>query len=287
MSDSALMPGMPLVEIVIPVRNEQQELTGHVQQLIDHLRDHFPCAWQVTIADNGSTDGTWSLAQALATANPGLVRAVHLDLPGRGRALHTVWSASDAEVVAYMDVDLSTDLKALHPLVAPLLSGEAAVAIGSRLAPGAHVVRGPKREIISRTYNLLLRATLGAGFSDAQCGFKAVRSDAAQALLPLVADRAWFFDTELLVLAEQSGMRIAEVPVDWTDSSDSRVKIIATVLADLRGIWRLRRGLASGAIRLPAPGAGHRSPGTPVIPGQPACPDQPVPLNRAVEENVA
>jgi glycosyltransferase involved in cell wall biosynthesis len=286
MSDSALMPGMPLVEIVIPVRNEQQELTDHVQQLIDHLRDNFPCAWQVTIADNGSTDGTWSLAQALAIANPGLVRAVHLDLPGRGRALHTVWSASDAEVVAYMDVDLSTDLKALLPLVAPLLCGEAAVATGSRLAPGAHVVRGPKREFISRTYNLLLRATLGVGFSDAQCGFKAVRSDAAQALLPLVADRAWFFDTELLVLAERSGMRIAEVPVDWTDSSDSRVKIIATVLADLRGIWRLRRGLASGAIRLPAPGARHRSPGTTVIPDQPACRDQPVHRNRAVEENV-
>jgi glycosyltransferase involved in cell wall biosynthesis len=241
---------MPLVEIVIPVRNEQQELTDHVQQLIDYLRASFPCAWQVTIADNGSTDGTWSLAQALAIANPGLVRAVHLDLPGRGRALRAVWSASDAEVV-----DLSTDLRALLPLVAPLLSGDAEVAIGSRLAPGAHVVRGPKREIISRVYNRLLRATLGVGFSDAQCGFKAVRSDAAQVLLPLVADRAWFFDTELLVLAERSGMRIAEVPVDWTDSSDSRVKIIATVLADLRGIWRLRRGLATGAIRLPPPAA--------------------------------
>jgi glycosyltransferase involved in cell wall biosynthesis len=260
---------MPLVEIVIPVRNEQQELTGHVQQLIDHLRAAFPCAWQVTIADNGSTDGTWSLAQALAIANPGLVRAVHLDLPGRGRALRTVWSASDAEVVAYMDVDLSTDLRALLPLVGPLLSGEAEVAMGSRLAPGAHVVRGPKREIISRVYNLLLRTTLGVGFSDAQCGFKAVRADAAQALLPLVADRAWFFDTELLVLAERSGMRIHEVPVDWTDSSDSRVKIASTVLADLRGIWRLRRGLATGAIRLPSLSAVRRTCGSTAYREQP------------------
>jgi glycosyltransferase involved in cell wall biosynthesis len=248
-----------MVEIVIPVRNEQRELTDNVTRLVKHLRHGFPCAWLVTIADNGSTDGTWSLAQQLAETYPGVVRAVHLDLPGRGRALHTVWSASDADVVAYMDVDLSTDLAALPPLIGPLLAGHGDVAIGSRLAPGAHVVRGPKREFISRAYNLLLRATLRVRFSDAQCGFKAVRADAARALLPLVADRAWFFDTELLVLAERSGLRVVEVPVDWTDDPDSRVKIIATALADLRGIWRLRWGLSTRRIKLPWPGGGRPS----------------------------
>lgn len=251
MSYPAPVSGVPLVEIVIPVRNEQRELTDHVTRLIKHLRTGFPYAWRITIADNGSTDGTWSLAEGLADRHPGQVRAVHLELPGRGRALHAVWSASDADVVGYMDVDLSTDLNALEPLIAPLVLGQADVSIGSRLAPGAHVERGLKREVISRAYNLLLRMVLRVGFADAQCGFKALRGDAARALLPLVEDRSWFFDTELLVLAERYGLRVHEVPVDWTDSPDSRVKIIATALADLRGIWRLRWGLLTGSIDVP------------------------------------
>jgi putative flippase GtrA len=199
----------------------------------------------VTIADNASGDRTWGIACRLANDLPG-VRAVHLDEKGRGRALRTVWSESEAAVVMYMDVDLSTDLDAMLPLVAPLLSGHSDVAIGTRLAPGARVVRGPKRELISRTYNLILRATLGNGFSDAQCGFKAVRTDAARALLPLVEDADWFFDTELLVLAEHNGMRIHEVPVDWIDDPDSRVDVKSTAINDLRGIARMLRRFAAG-----------------------------------------
>jgi hypothetical protein len=150
-----------------------------------------------------------------------------------------------------MDVDLSTDLNALLPLVAPLLSGHSDVAIGTRLAPGSRVVRGPKRELISRSYNLLLRTVLGVGFSDAQCGFKAIRAAQARQLLPLVEDRGWFFDTELLVLAERAGLRIHEVPVDWIDDTDSRVDIVATALGDLRGMARVGYGLATGAIKVP------------------------------------
>jgi putative flippase GtrA len=149
-----------------------------------------------------------------------------------------------------MDVDLSTDLAALLPLVAPLLTGHSDVAIGSRLSSSSRVVRGAKREVISRTYNLILRTTLRARFTDAQCGFKAIRADAARQLLPLVQDTAWFFDTELLVLAERSGMRIHEVPVDWVDDPDSRVDIVSTALADLRGVARLGRALASGKLPL-------------------------------------
>ena len=147
-----------------------------------------------------------------------------------------------------MDVDLSTDLAALAPLVAPLISGHSDLSIGTRLSRGARVVRGPKREIISRCYNFILKSTLQARFSDAQCGFKAVRADVAQRLLPYVADTGWFFDTELLVLAERSGLRIHEVPVDWVDDPDSRVDIVATATADLKGVGRLLRGFASGSI---------------------------------------
>ena len=188
--------------------------------------------------DNASTDDTAKVADHLAATMRG-VAAMHLARKGRGYALRAAWSSSDAPVVAYMDVDLSTSLPALLPLVAPLLSGHRDVTIGSRLAPGAHVVRGPKRELISRAYNLLLKLTLRGRFSDAQCGFKALRRDAAAKLLPLVEDNEWFFDTELLVTAERLGLRIGEVPVDWVDDPDSRVQIVSTATDDLRGVWRM------------------------------------------------
>ena len=251
MNEISQLDTAPLVEIVVPVRNEVRDLAPSVRRLIGYLRDGFPCMARVTIADNGSTDGTWSVAQSLAASFPGVVRAVYLDLPGRGRALHAIWSASDADILAYLDVDLSTDLNALLPLVAPLLSGHSDVAIGTRLAPGSRVVRGAKREVISRGYNLLLRAALGVGFSDAQCGFKALRAAAARELLPLVSDTSWFFDTELLVLAERAGLRIHEVPVDWIDDPDSRVDIVPTALANLRGICRVGWGLLRGRLKVP------------------------------------
>jgi putative flippase GtrA len=238
---------------VIPVRNEERDLGPGVRRLHGFLRAEFPFTARITIADNGSGDGTWAQALALEAELEG-VRAVRLDRPGRGGALRSVWSASDASVLAYMDVDLSTDLNALLPLLAPLLSGHSDVAIGTRLARGARVIRGPRREVISRCYNLLLHATLGTGFSDAQCGFKAIRADAARVLLPLTRDSGWFFDTELLVLAERAGLRIHEVPVDWIDDSDSRVKLAATAVADLRGIIRLGTALARGTIRVPVLG---------------------------------
>jgi glycosyltransferase involved in cell wall biosynthesis len=241
------------VDIVIPVRNEERDLGPSVRRLDAFLRDEFPFSARITIADNASDDGTWSQALVLEAELDG-VRAVRLERPGRGGALRSVWSRSDAAIFAYMDVDLSTGLNALLPLLAPLLSGHSDVAIGTRLARGARVIRGPRREVISRCYNLLLHASLGTGFSDAQCGFKAIRAGAARALLPLTEDTGWFFDTELLVLAERAGLRIHEVPVDWIDDADSRVKLVATAVADLRGIVRLGTGLARGTVKVPALG---------------------------------
>ncbi len=230
----------PVLDIVIPVYNEENDLAPNVHRLRAYLDVHLPMRCRITIADNASTDATLAVAHRVS-GDLADVRVVHLPAKGRGGALNTVWSASEAAVLAYMDVDLSTDLAALWPLVAPLLSGHSDVAIGSRLARGAHIVRGPKRELISRAYNLVLRATLRLQVTDAQCGFKAIRSDAARRLLPQVADTGWFFDTELLVLAQRAGMRIHEVPVDWVDDPDSRVDIVPTAKADLAGIARLLR----------------------------------------------
>ena len=240
------------VEIVVPVHNEEATLERSIRRLHAYLTERFPLPWLVTVADNASTDRTWADACCLAEELDG-VRAVHLGESGRGRALRAVWSASTAPVVAYMDVDLSTDLDALLPLVAPLVTGHSDLAIGTRLAPGARVVRGPKREAISRSYNLLLKAALRSGFSDAQCGFKAVRTEVAHALLPMVEDQGWFFDTELLVLAEHNGLRIHEVPVDWVDDPDSRVDVVGTAKADVRGILRVLGRVARGRASLSTP----------------------------------
>jgi putative flippase GtrA len=241
-----------LVEIVIPVYNEQRVLRESISRLHAYLAAELPYPFRITIADNASTDATLDTALDLAEQYSH-VDVVHLDQKGRGRALRTVWAASDAEVVAYMDVDMSTGLDAFLPLIAPLMSGHSDLAIGSRLAKGAAVVRGPRREVISRTYNLLLRSTLAARFSDAQCGFKAGRTEVVQALLPRIEDQAWFFDTELLLLAERSGLRIHEVPVDWVDDPDSRVDIAATVAEDLKGMWRVGRQAISGGFSPPVP----------------------------------
>jgi glycosyltransferase involved in cell wall biosynthesis len=230
---------------VVPVLDEQAVLRASVERLVEHLQRRFPFTWRVTIVDNGSCDATPRIAAQLASELPG-VRFVRLERRGRGLALRSAWSTSDAEVVAYTDVDLSTDLDALLPLVAPLLSGHSDVAIGSRLSSGASVARGPRRELISRAYNLMLRTTFASGFHDAQCGFKAVRADAARALLPEIEDDGWFFDTELLLLAEHHGLRIHEVPVDWVDDPDSRVDVRRTAIDDLKGVARMVRRFLAG-----------------------------------------
>ncbi|MER7763482.1 glycosyltransferase [Streptomyces sp. NPDC097619] len=241
--------GEPVLDVVIPVHNEEKDLEPCVRRLHEHLGRTFPYSFRITVADNASTDSTPEVAAGLVADLPG-VRVHRLELKGRGRALRTVWSASRSPVLAYMDVDLSTDLNALLPLVAPLISGHSDLAIGTRLAPSARVVRGPKREFISRAYNLILRSSLAARFSDAQCGFKAIRREVAERLLPLVEDTGWFFDTEMLVLAERAGLRIHEVPVDWVDDPHSSVHLVRTATEDLKGVWRVGRALATGGLPL-------------------------------------
>lgn len=235
------------VDITVPVFNEERDLARCVERLMTYMTAHFPYSFALTIADNASTDSTYAIAQTLAeTYEP--VRVVHLDIKGRGNALREIWKTSESPILAYMDVDLSTDLNALEPLIASLVSGHSDVAIGTRLGRGSRVVRGSQREFISRSYNLLLRSVLQTTFSDAQCGFKAIRADVAKIVLPYTTDGAWFFDTELLVLAQRCQLRVHEIPVDWSDDPDSKVNITSTALADLRGMARISAEMVTGKI---------------------------------------
>jgi glycosyltransferase involved in cell wall biosynthesis len=239
----------PVLDIAIPVYNEERVLERSIRALHAHVHAVIPFATRITIVDNASEDATRLIGMRLAAELDG-VRFLHLAEKGRGRAIRTAWMASNARVLAYMDVDLSTSLGALGALIAPLLSGSGDISIGSRLTPGARVTRSAKRELISRGYNLLLRCVLHTRFRDAQCGFKAIRAEVARELLPAVRDQGWFFDTELLVLAQRGALRIHEVPVEWIEDPDSRVNIPRTALTDLRGVLRMLRHHQPGGIPL-------------------------------------
>ena len=213
---------------------------GRLREFLARKMGHVD--WRVVIADNGSTDSTPDIGSRLsdAYADVGYLR---LEQRGRGRALKAAWGASNADAVAYMDVDLSTDLAAFPALVGAIEAGRCEVAIGSRLCPGAHVTgRSLKRELISRAYNLLIRAMFLVRFRDAQCGFKAVSRRAAGSVAPLMEDNGWFFDTEMLLVAEKAGYGVEEVPVSWTDDPDSRVRIASTAWIDFKGLLRMRFG---------------------------------------------
>ena len=230
------------VDIVIPVYNEEHSLPACIERLVPFCAEALDgYEWRVVVADNGSADGTLGAAQRLVAEHGDRLSVIHLDAKGRGRALKRAWSESGADIRAYMDVDLSTDLGHLCPLVDAVRDGSA-VATGSRLKRGARTTRSVKRETVSRVYNVIIRAAFWSSFTDAQCGFKAVSRRAAEDLLPLVRDNDWFFDTELLLLAERNGYPIADIPVRWEEDPDTRVKVVSTAIADLKGLARLRFG---------------------------------------------
>ncbi|HXG36770.1 MAG TPA: dolichyl-phosphate beta-glucosyltransferase [Dehalococcoidia bacterium] len=231
---------MPSVDVVVPVYNEETDLPKNIPILHRFLSsDAFPYQWRIIIADNASTDETPAVSQKLSQE---LSNVAYTRIPqkGRGRALKATWGQSQADIVSYMDVDLSTDLQAFPPLVKAVAEGGYDLATGSRLARGARTKRSLQREVLSRGYVFLIRLLFWTSLSDAQCGFKAARREAAQKLLPLIKDNNWFWDTEMLLLAQKLGMRVAEIPVRWQEDPNSTVQIRKTVLEDLRGLWRLR-----------------------------------------------
>jgi glycosyltransferase involved in cell wall biosynthesis len=240
------------LEVVLPVLNEEKVLESSVRSLHAYLSTNLHHDWQITVADNGSTDRTLEIGRRLSTELPG-VGVFHVPEAGRGRALTHAWLHSEADVLAYMDIDLSTDLASLPELVGPIADGRCDVAAGSRLGRGSQTTRSLKREILSRGYVLLIEILFGAGLRDTQCGFKAINRECARTLLPLVQDKGWFWDTELLLLAAKGGWRVSFVPVRWLEDTDSRVKIFSTVWRDLRGLARMKRF----DWRRAKPGAGH------------------------------
>jgi glycosyltransferase involved in cell wall biosynthesis len=231
------------VDVVIPVLNEAHVLEKTVATVLKFLHEHFPYQWKVLIVDNGSTDGTDLLAARLSAEFPE-VDSVHLKQRGRGLALRHACGYSKSDVVCYMDVDLSTDLSLLVPLVHAVAEDGYDIAIGSRLMKGARIMRSLNREVISRIYNWMLRTLLSTYFSDAQCGFKAFTRRVIQEIVPQIENQSWFFDSEMLVLAEKQGYRIKEIPVVWIEDVDSRVKILSTSLENIKAMLRLRRRVA-------------------------------------------
>ena len=234
---------MTSLDVVLPGLNEEKDLANSVGTLSTFLSGHMDdYNWRIVIADNGSTDATPDIGRQLASESD-RVSYLRLEQRGRGRALKYAWTQSDADVVAYMDMDLSTDLNALPELVSAVAGEGHAIAIGSRLRRGAEVIgRSPTREFISRSYSLIFRSMFLTGFVDAQCGFKAVGRTVVEQVLPLVQDTGWFFDTELLILCEKSGYSVKEIPVRWVDDPDSRVRIVSTAYEDMKGLLRLRFG---------------------------------------------
>jgi len=229
---------MTNIAVVIPVYNEEKVLPESIAKLRDFLSQNLRHQWHIVIADNASKDKTWEIAQFLAKQYPD-VTPFHLDEKGRGRALRKVWLESKADIVSYMDVDLSTGLDAFPKLVQAIIDGSD-IAIGSRLKRGAKTTRGLKREFTSRCYNLIIKMMFFTTLSDAQCGFKAVSRDCAQKILPLTKNNEWFFDTEMLLLSMKNGYKIAEIPVTWVDDPGTTVNIKKTVIEDLKGLARLR-----------------------------------------------
>ena len=240
----------PRVDVVIPVLNEERALPVCVDTLLQFLGDSSPYPFRIVIADNGSTDRTPEIAESLSQAHWPRVAWSRLEIRGRGRALRKAWLESDADILTYMDVDLSTDLAAFPPMVRAIGEEGFDLAVGSRLMKGASVSkRTLKREITSRSYNTIVKAVFFTRFSDAQCGFKAISSRAAQVLIPKVLDQGWFFDSELLILAEKGGYRIKDIPVRWVDDPDTRVRVVKTAVDDLKGLYRLRFGGVSRALK--------------------------------------
>ncbi len=241
------MKNKKLVDVLLPVYNEEHVLEKSVTTLRKFLQDNVTdFDWIITIGDNASIDRTLEIGKELEKRFED-VRVFHLPQKGRGRMVKYAWQKSEAEILSYMDIDLSTDLNAFPPMIRAIIDGYD-VAIGSRQYKGSEVERSFKRELISRGYIWILKLLLGFPFTDAQCGFKAASKKLVNDLFGMIEDDEWFFDTELLFLAYKNGYKVKELPVRWIEDTDSRVKIARTAWLDIKGVFRMRKYRRQGKI---------------------------------------
>ena len=228
------------IDVVLPCYNEISILRSSVERTLQFFNSAPQYNWHLVIADNGSTDRTDELGKTLAEKND-QVSIISIPEKGRGHALHQAWTTSSADIVTYMDVDLSTRIEHLLDLVQLIDRSNCEVAIGTRLSKQSKTKRSLKREITSQGYVFLIRLFFPSlSITDAQCGFKALKRTTAEVIVPKIKNREWFFDTELLIIAHKEKIGICELPVEWTEDPDSKVNILKTAFEDIRGLIRMR-----------------------------------------------
>ncbi|RKF17803.1 glycosyltransferase [Alginatibacterium sediminis] len=236
---------MILYEIAIPVLNEEATLEQQINTVMCRIKslESKGRSISVVIADNGSVDRTRAIAESLVAQNPKLLRFVSVGRRGVGLALKQAWRTSAASVVGYMDLDLATDLKHLDEVINLFESSTANFVYGTRLHPESVVIgRTLKREFSSRVFNLILKTYIGSRFSDGMCGFKFLHKSYVDDIIRNGASSdGWFFCTELLVVAERLNLNVAELPVAWTDDSESKVKIVPLAIEYLKAMRVLKR----------------------------------------------
>ncbi len=237
-----------LVEICLPVKNEENILAANLQRILDFCQKaDFRFSWKIVGIINGSTDKTASIFLDFKNRYPGLIDYVEFGVSGRGRVLKKYWQESGADVLSYLDIDLAVLPDQLPALIQPIIDGKADLVIGSRLLAGSNTRRSYLRETTSRFFNFLTHIFLPNKASDLQCGFKAIKADVFRKISPFVRDNYWFFDSELVILAQHFSYRLEEVPVDWAENRyrkrTSKVKVIRDIAKSLKDLlvfrWRL------------------------------------------------
>lgn len=231
-----------MINITIPVFNEEEILHENILKIYNFLKEHISDPWFIVIANNGSTDKTELIAKELIKHNMG-IRLLYIEKPGKGEAIKQGWQKFEADIYCFMDADLATDLKDLPNLISQVKNGYD-IAIGSRYVKGAQVKRTIFRKIFSFVYRILVKLMFNSLIKDFPCGFKAINKKVLEKIVPKIKDNAWFFDSELLILAEKEKFKIKEIPVSWHDPErQSKVKVLNTARAYVRKLFELKRRL--------------------------------------------
>ncbi len=232
---------MANVTIVLPVYNEEDKLERNTLKLLEFCKKNIRHPFEIVIADNNSKDKTREIAEKLSKKHK-QINYLYINRKGRGIALKTAWKEYKADVNIYMDIDLATDLSALPRLIDEVVKGNNVV-VGSRYLRNSKIKRTPFRMLISKVYNLMVRAMFKTRIKDMQCGFKAVDKKTVDNVIPRTEDTQFFFDTELILTAEAMHYKVKEIPVKWKEGKDTKVDFVRTITNYIKSLIKLRRRL--------------------------------------------